>query len=181
MSTKRRAFSAITIKSATILHRALPFAREAGYAAVTFEGGWQRRRFILINGHGKRELPANPANPLALTLSVPVTLSPPELMTALRSFGASVERLWRANEQGHFDLVVSETDGHRHMVHRYHHIALCGHKSTNWLSDDEVGSFASEVQSCPKCTTAAATTPAYRARWHPAVTDYNERSQRSIL
>lgn len=171
MNTKKRAFSATSLKSATILHRALPFARETGCAAVTFQGGWVNRRFVLLGGCARRELPPHPRNPLALTLTVPVTLDPTALMNALRSFGASVERLWRDNEQGRFDLVDSEDDGHRHMVHRYHHIALCGHKPDRWLSDDEVESFASEIQACPACATAAAEQPVHRARWHPSTTN----------
>lgn len=166
MSTKR-AFSAVTLSSAKVLHRALGAAAASGSAGVIFQGAWVRRRLLIVGGRAAQALPAHGCDPLALTITVPATSTPDDLMRQLRSFGGVVERVWRDSVKGHFDLVVSDSDAARHLVHQFHHVALCGHKAQRWLTDDEVSGFAGEVKTCPQCTITAATKPNYRARWHP--------------
>jgi len=166
---KRRAtFSGLTEKGARSLYRGLRAADKAGFPGVRFTGAWIGRRLVIDGGAPVREMPAHPANPMALTLAVSSTLEPGGLLKAFRSFGATVERIWRDSEKGAFDSVVSADDGARHQVHRYHHVALCGHKPRRWVGDDEVAGFADEVFMCSKCISAAATKPAHRARWHPS-------------
>lgn len=176
MSATGPSFSAVTVKTATVLHRSLQAARQAGYAGVTFQGGWVARRFVMVGGRGEREVPTHPRNPLALTAFVPVTTNPEELMKALRSFGATVERRWRDTNRGLFERVISMGDGHRHLVHRFHHVAVCEHKPTRWLSDDGLGGMADKVQACTTCTIAATTKPLHAARWHPTSTNHTASS-----
>lgn len=169
MKANKRAFSGITAAGARILARILTSAQEAGGVAYTFQGAWVDRRLVIIGGRVEREIGVHTNNPLALTVTVPVTAGAMDLMSALRSFGGTVERIWRDSQKGTFDAVVSADDFDRHQVHRYHHVALCGHKpKERWLSDDEVTPIAEQVQACPKCTVAAATKPLHRARWHPS-------------
>lgn len=175
MRANKRAFSGITEAGAQILARILPSAQEAGGVAYTFQGAWVDRRLVIIGGRIEREFGVHTTNPLALTVTVPVTASAKDLMSALRSFGGAAERIWRDSKKGTFDAVVSADDFDRHQVHRYHHVALCGHKpKERWLSEDEVAPIAEQVQACPKCTVAAATKPVHRARWHPSATKAND-------
>lgn len=176
MSTKH-AFSAVTPASAAVLHRALAAASAAGDAGVIFQGAWVRRRLVIVGGRAAHALPPHACNPLALTITIPTTSTPDDLMRQLRSFGGAVERVWRDSARGRFDLVVSDSDAARHLVHQFHHVALCGHRPQRWLTDDEVSGFAGELQTCPKCTITAATKPTYRARWHP-LADEVDRDRR---
>lgn len=136
-----------------ILRRALHLAGPPAVKALKFQGAWKDRCFVNDTISIVADVPPFPANPLAMTLTVPSTISPANLAASCRSFGGVVERIWR--EEHKFDFVVSADDADRHVVHRYNDVAECGHRPRRWLSDDELGSFASEVRSCPKCVTAS--------------------------
>lgn len=167
----KTAFSALTLASAQHLHRGFVAAAATNLWAIRFEGAWSNRRLVIAGMTAVVEMPSNPHDPLALVLYVPSSASPEDVVKACRSFGASVERLWRDKNRGKFDRVVSAKDGYRHYVHAFHHVALCGHKSARWPSDAEVDPLAVESHSCAKCVSASTAMPGHRARWHPLVTD----------
>jgi hypothetical protein len=155
MNARKRSFSGQTEETAAILHPAFQVAASSGFKALKLQGAWVDRRFIIETITIAADVPSFPANPLAMTLTVPSTISPESLATSCRSFGGVVERIWREVDRGKFDFVVSADDADWHIVHRYNDAAVCGHRPRRWLSDAEMGSFAGKVQSCPKCIAAA--------------------------
>lgn len=148
----RTPFTQLPLTSAEYLHPGFLAAAADKREAVKIEGGWVNRRLMITKMTSAAEMPEHPANPLAMILYVPSSATPEEVVNACQSFGALVERLWRSNERGKLDQVVSAEDGDRHFVRPFHHVALCGHKSARWLSDRELGPILLKVQPCVRCT-----------------------------
>ena len=158
-------FSGMSERQASKLLTAFKVAAELQQQHLVLQGAWRSRRFAIVGGRpSPAPIPRHPANPLQLTLALPIGIDASSFISRCRSFGATVERLWRDSARS-FDHVVSYEDGQSHIVPAYHHIALCGHKPLRWLLDSEVP-LAVEVGPCPKCATVSATKPVHLARWH---------------
>lgn len=160
------AFSAMSDQVATRLLSVFRAAAARQHRHILLRGDWKNRRLVIVGGQpSPAPVPEFPSNPLQLTLALPVDIGVSAFVSRCRSFGGTAERVWRDSAR-YFENVVSYDDGARHIVRAYHHVALCAHKPERWLLDVEVPTEI-EVASCAKCATAAATKPAFRARWHP--------------
>ena len=97
------------------------------------------------------------------TLTLPIGAEKETIVRESRRFGGRVERQ-QGDRNKHFDFVNGENET-VHMVHAFHHVALCGFKGP-WGS-----SFTnpSGGEGCLRCLDVASTKPAYRARWPPAM------------
>lgn len=159
-------FSAVSEQVARRLLPVFEAAAAKQHQHILLRGGWKNRRLVIVGGQpSPAPVPEFPSNPLQLTLALPVDIEVSALVSRCRSFGGTVERVWRDSERS-FENVVSYDDGARHIVPAYHHVSLCTHKPQRWLLDVEVPTGI-EVVPCLKCAMAAVTKPAFRARWHP--------------
>ena len=155
MKPSKFTFSAFTREAAEVLHEGFRTAYETGFSAISFKGAWVRRRFVVGEVRVTTGVFQAESNPLSETLTLPSTATPAEMSRAFRSFGVTVELLRRGHSRGRLDAVVSATDGDRHLVHRYHDEALCGHRAAPWLEDHELGLLADQVQMCFACVCAS--------------------------
>lgn len=167
-----RAFSAMSVPAATRLAAGLVRASELGVTGgLQLIGSWRNRRFVVsamqpVYGH----LTAAPLEDLeSLSLTLPLGADASTIARETRRFGARVERLVR-DQCNHFEVVPSLGDTESHVVHAYHHVALCGHRGP-WPEASEAG--GTDRERCQLCHDISATAPNHRARYHPAMSANN--------
>jgi hypothetical protein len=170
---ERRPFTGITSASAISLA-----ARAASHQfGLILEGVWDRRRFVVDRVCDGSSLVSYPACDIARrTLALPMKATEHTIARECQSFGARVERWFRDHHRGQFDLECGADwrgpGGLRHLVHRYHHVALCQYRGP-WAERPLEPEISSELQMCPVCCHVAREPPAYRARYHPQSFDQN--------
>lgn len=165
----KRAFSRITKKTALHLLQGFAAAKTAGYPALRLFGTWSNRRFIIEKILVSEDDIFDPEMDFySMTLRVSSSIDATSLASACTKFGAKVERLSRDAVAGVFDRDISYDDEKTHIVHRHHHVALCGHKPTKWVNTSKAKDIANE--DCLLCRSAAETRPLHRARYHPLST-----------
>jgi hypothetical protein len=124
-------------------------------------GRWHCRRFIVDRIEAGKEVVFEPVPDYStLALTVPVSDDPEYYINELKRFGATVES--RARKERAFQFVTGGDD-QRHMIHSYHHIALCGHRGP-W---PESANPVADSVTCIACAIKAISIPPYRARYHP--------------
>lgn len=132
--------------------------------SVGLRGRWVRRRFQLVGGHDS-ETTVTEATPDYEngTLTLPIVDDWDYLVRECSRFGASMAG--RARKERRFERVLNG-DGRACIVHAYHHVSLCGGHRGPW--PDSVLSESDPTPACAACTKASSSTPAFRARFHPA-------------
>lgn len=171
----RRVFSAFSEISYSKLKRGFDAAKSIGIETLIFVGAWTpQRRFAIDDIKLSKYSVTEPvSNPINFTLAIPLHAPEKDVIAACRSFGGQVERLCRDTARGQFDRVVSADDGAVHLVHKYHHVSLCGHNSGGWLggvdslAKNHPGVDTACVFECSACVVVSITKPAHRARYHP--------------
>lgn len=121
-----RAFSSLSVERAAKLAKGFALAATAGVSGIEFVGAWQARRFaienlIAIYGSGN-ELTFDTE---AGTLMLPIGADANTIVTECRRFGGRVERIQR-DRNNRFELVATVENETLHLIHAFHHIALCG-------------------------------------------------------
>lgn len=152
-----RPFSALTKAGSTRFTGTL-FTNRALTPSIRFVGAWRDRRFVIVN--------LEPADPVVaahhdlegLTLTLPVVADADYYVRECARFGAVVAAAFR--KRGEFENIVG-SDSKGHIVHAFHHVALCGFKGPWSISKS---SFAG---ACADCQRVASTPPAHRALMHP--------------
>lgn len=150
-------FSALKKTSAARFTRTLS-TNTAGVESLRFLGQWVDRRFVIANLE-PADLVTEPIHDLeALSLTLPIVTDPAYYVRECSRFGAVIAAMFRKRKS--FENVVG-ADGYGHVVHAFHHVALCGHRGP-W------GETKSEFAgACTDCQRVAATRPNFRARMHP--------------
>ena len=124
-------------------------------------GSWRNRRFEVAEFKPANTIITSPVFDVqGLHLLVPVEISSTQFVSACRSFGAKVERAYR-DSHDYFER-ASDLSARIHVVHAYHHVALCQFKGP-WPNTPDTA----EVRSCTRCSDRAKLTPAHRVRYHP--------------
>lgn len=150
-------FSAVKKVGAERFTRAL-CSNTAGVTSLCFRGQWQDRRFVIVNLE-PADLVTEPIHDLEnLSLTLPVVTDPSFYVRECARFGAVVAAMFRSRKV--FENAIG-ADGYGHVVHAFHHVALCGHKGQWCESKPE---FAG---ACLDCQKVASTRPNHRARMHP--------------
>ena len=160
----RRAFSAMTTDRAAKLAKGFALAATASVSGIEFVGAWQARRFVIENliaiyANGNEVTYDTEAG----TLTLPIGADANTIVTECRRFGGRVERIQR-DRNNHFVLVATIENETVHIVHAFHHVALCGSRGP-WPSSFSMNNAGEE---CVRCRMVASTKPAHRARWHPS-------------
>jgi hypothetical protein len=156
-------FAGVTAKSAGCW-AALAASSRVGIVLV---GAWHRRRFVV--GHVRRAdgiVRSVSQDVHGLKLAIPASTPAAKIASACRSFGARVERAAHAEDVWAFELVCCDYGGPRHIVHRYHHVALCG-ETGPWPEVPLEPEIACEIEVCGLCDAVSKEKPPYRARYHP--------------
>ena len=160
-----RAFSALATDRATKLAVGFAQAATAGVSGVQFVGAWQARRFVIKNlvaiYVSVNEVTFDTE---AGTLTLPIGADANTIVTECRRFGGRVERIKR-DRNNHFELVATNENETVHIVHAFHHVALCGSRGP-WTSSFSISNGGDE---CVRCRKFAVTKPEHRARWHPCL------------
>lgn len=150
-------FSAVKKAGAERFTRTLR-SNTAGVESLRFRGAWRDRRFVIDSLEPAASV-TEPAHDLeSLTLTLPLVVDPGYYVRECARFGAVVAAIFR--KQKVFENVLG-ADGYGHVVHSFHHVALCGHKGPWGESKSE---FAG---ACTDCLKVATTRPNHRARMHP--------------
>lgn len=153
----------MTTDRAAKLAKGFAQAATAGVSCVQFVGAWQVRRFVIENliaiyGRGNEVTSDTEAG----TLTLPIGADANTIVTECRRFGGRVERIQR-DRNNHFELVATNENETVHIVHAFHHVALCGSRGP-WTSSFSMSNAGEE---CVRCRSIAATKLEHRARWHP--------------
>ena len=147
------------------LAKGFALAATASVSGIEFVGAWQARRFVienLIAIYGSvNEVTSNTE---AGTLTLPIGADANTIVTECRRFGGRVERIQR-DRNNHFELVATTENETVHIVHAFHHVALCGSRGP-WPASFSMSNGGDE---CVRCRMVASTKPAHRARWHPSL------------
>ena len=152
-----RPFSALTKVGAAAFTRTLS-SNTAGVKSLRFRGEWQDRRFV-IAGLEPAAIVTAPLHDIEnMTLTLPVVTDPTYYVRECARFGAIVASIFRKRKV--FENAVG-ADGYGHVVHAFHHVALCQYRGP-W--NESKAPFAG---ACVACQQVAATPPNYRARMHP--------------
>ena len=156
-----RQFTSMSKAAAKRFVARMPQADLLGVLAICLHGDWQNRRFV-INSVTASDRTVNEAtfDIDGLTLTVPLSVNEAEFSSASRSFGAKIERIFR-DRHDQFEHVTGG-DGEVHIVHAYHHVALCGYSGP--FPDPP----AAMPTDCSGCADVGASRPAHRVRYHPA-------------
>lgn len=166
-TSRKLAFSAMGEVKASRFATGLRKLADMGPHGVVLSGAWCNRRFVIVGGRPSYEPVAGPSFDFAaLTLTLPVPCDADAIVRECRRFGGQVERAFRDRHRGEFEVVSSSSGGPRHIVHRYHHVALCGSKGP-WLGDSSHVFLDGGVVDCDACRTISCTKPVYAARFHP--------------
>ena len=154
----------MTTDRAAKLAKGFAQAATAGVSCVQFVGAWQVRRFVIENliaiyGRGNEVTSDTEAG----TLTLPIGADANTIVSECRRFGGRVERIQR-DRNNRFELVATIENDTLHLIHAFHHIALCGSRGP-WQS-----SISRTIggQECVRCRMVASMKPAHRARWHPS-------------
>jgi hypothetical protein len=164
---QRRPFTALTVTSAGWLSVLLRSSR----MGLVIDGAWYRRRFVICAVRESSSCVSGVTHDIkGLALAVPVSASLDSIARECQRFGARVERILREQHRFEFDLEPGADErgpgALRHIVHRYHHIALCQYRGP-WPERLLEPEFASELETCPDCSWISREQPTYRARYHP--------------
>ena len=153
----RRAFVAMTKAGSARFTNTL-FANRALVQSIRFVGAWHQRRFV-VDSIEPADLVCEAVHDVeGLTLTLPVVADPDFYVRACARFGAVVAAAFR--KRGGFENVVGP-DSKGHVVHVFHHVALCGFKGPWSVSKSP---FAG---ACVDCQRVASTRPKHRAPMHP--------------
>ena len=153
----RRAFAAMTKAGSARFTNTL-FTNRALVQSIRFVGAWHQRRFV-VDSIEPADLVCEAVHDLeGLTLTLPVVADPDFYVRACARFGAVVAAAFR--KRGGFENVVG-SDAKGHVVHAFHHVALCGFKGPWSFSKSP---FAG---ACVDCQRVASTPPKHRASMHP--------------
>lgn len=153
----RLPFAALTLAKATKLAKGVPGAQH-GYR---MQGDWQHRRFVIDGLTLAPDVVLRPvANMDSLTLDLPLNLRAAEYINECRRFGMSVESAFRRNR--YFET-AGDIDGVMHIVHSFHHVAVCGFKGP-WSDCSHY-----TPPTCQTCLLESEILPQYRARYHTAI------------
>lgn len=146
------AFSSISIEHLEFVRNRIRSAKSAGLPSIALVGAWVERRLCIVRVEQSTiAVDEVRSNPEALRLIVPTATDESELLAACARFGRFTEELWRQSDRRPGDLLVSESDGSRHIVPRFDHRARCGHASRRWLGDEHVSNIAHLIQPCSRC------------------------------
>ena len=156
-----RSFTGMSKAAARRFVARMPQANELGVLAICLHGAWRNRRFVINAVTASDRIVDEAIFDLdGLTLTVPLSVNEADFSSATRSFGAKIERIFR-DRHDEFERVTGG-DGEIHIVHAYHHVALCGYS----------GSFPdlpiTMPDDCVGCGDVGASRPAHRVRYHPA-------------
>ena len=155
----------MTTDRAAKLAKGFALAATASVSGIEFVGAWQARRFVienLIAIYGSVNEVTSDTE--AGTLTLPIGADANTIVTECRRFGGRVERIQR-DRNNHFELVATIENETVHIVHAFHHVALCGSRGP-WPSSFSMSNGGDE---CVRCRSIAATKPEHRARWHPSL------------
>jgi hypothetical protein len=148
----RSDFSDLSAEVAKAVMRRIDSARLAGFRSVKILGAWRQRRLCIVGLEPSAAVVDGArGNPEALSLTVSANCTVSDLMVASGRFGKFTEEIWRQSARSREDHVVSQTDGHKHIVPRFDHQARCGHVSGRWLEENEWQAISHLVQPCPRC------------------------------
>lgn len=152
-----RPFSAWTKAAATRFSATLIRNRHLFYS-IRLIGEWRDRRFVVVNLEPAPQV-TEPVHDLdELTLTLPIVDDPGFYVRECARFGAVVASAFRKRKN--FDRVVG-SDSKIHLVHTFHHVALCQYKGP-WPQ------FKSPSEGeCGDCIRVASTPPTHRAPMHP--------------
>jgi hypothetical protein len=153
------AFSALTKTGAEGFARVL-LQNPDVFPAITLHGEWQKRRLVIRTLSQSPPVAGAVPDYEALTLTLPLVEDPEYYVHECARFGAAAASRYRAREAGRFESEIG-IDGRAHLVHAFHHVALCGYRK--WPLHDSVVSSPR----CEHCAAVAATMPKHRARFHP--------------
>jgi len=129
---------------------------------IRLHGAWLQRRFVIVRySHPPTRVEQPLAHIDADELDLPTGLAPERFVAEARSFGMRIEALRRRIKT--FEI-EEDVDGVSHIVHAFHHIAVCGFRGP-WPHGPAVVS----TPTCQTCLIASAIRPVFRARFHPAV------------
>ena len=155
----------MSVDRATKLAVGFAQAATAGVSCVQFVGAWQARRFVIENLvaiYGSvNELIFDTE---AMTLTLPIGADADTIVSECRRFGGRIERIKR-DRNNRFELVASIENETLHLIHAFHHVALCGSRGP-WPPSFSISNGGEE---CARCQMVAATKPEHRARWHPSL------------
>ena len=156
-----RPFTSMSKAAAKRFVARMPQADHLGVLAICLHGDWRNRRFV-INRVTASDRTVDEAifDIDGLTLTVPLIVNETDFSSATRSFGAKIERIFR-DRHDEFEHVTGG-DGEMHIVHAFHHVALCGYNGP--FPDLPVES----PTDCVGCVDVGASRPAHRVRYHPA-------------
>lgn len=167
-SPNRRPFSSMTNLAASRLAVGLAKLASMGCRGLVLQGAWLRRRFVIESGHEPDKLVSEVDFDVEnLSMSLPLGCDAETIVRECRRFGGHVERSFRDKFAGQFDHAVAVGGGEFHLVHRFHHVALCGF-SGPWATQGPGSIDDTEV--CDRCQSVAVTKPVHRARYHPLCT-----------
>lgn len=163
-----RTFSAVTIVVVTRVLGIMSKLAELDVPGIVLVGAWRSRQFVIKRGQAAQAPVSGAiADMKALTITLPIDISAEAFARACRSFGGKVEREFRERNLGQFDFVRSRDGGPPHLVHRFHHVALCG-CSGPWPDGSmSLDDFEGDV--CSRCQHMSTTKPLHKARYHPMV------------
>lgn len=175
----RRSFSGMTHVAAARLAVGLSELEVMGCRGLVLEGAWRGRRFVIESARKPIEKLAEFSfDDDALTMTLPSDAEPASIVRECRRFGGRVERTFRDHVLGSFDFVIREGERAVHLVHQYHHIALCGCDGP-WPNDPSDPMDVIAGAPCERCRNVSLTKPVHRARYHPlAVAPLKRRAPR---
>ena len=150
-------FSALKKTSAARFTRTLS-TNTAGVESLRFLGQWVDRRFVIANLEPADLVTEAHHDLETLSLTLPIVADPAYYVRECSRFGAIVASIFRKRKV--FENAVG-ADGYGHVVHAFHHVALCQYRGP-W--NESKAQFAG---ACVACRQVAATPPNYRARMHP--------------
>ena len=163
----RLAFSSMSKRKASALAVRLGQLADEGVCGLVLLGAWRNRRFVIDGGRAAGERVRTLSfDAVALTLTLPTDADADAIVCECRRFGGQVERAFRERHRGEFEMVCASEGGPRHIVHRYHHVALCGCRGP-WPDHSSPAPFENDGDECAECRTISRTKPSHATRFHP--------------
>jgi hypothetical protein len=164
---RKLAFSSMSKRKASALASRLRQLADMDACGLVLLGGWRNRRFVIVAGRAAGEhVGILSCDVVALTLTLPTEADADAIVRQFRQFGGQVERAFRERCRGEFETVPASEGGPRHIVHRYHHVALCGCRGP-WPDHSSPALFESDGDECAECRAISRTKPSHATRFHP--------------